>query len=386
MVRYAVAIVGLLVIIGGLVGIKATQISGLIKAGEAFAKAGPPPETVSSDVARELSWEGALVTVGTVSAARGVAVSNDAPGVVKRILFDSGNVAKSGQVLVELDTGVERAQVGTAQARKELAEQNIKRQRSLYASGGISKSQLDNDESTLKMAIAELAGLQAQIERKIVRAAFGGRLGIRAINLGQYLSPGTTVTTLEALDTVYVDFLLPQQTLGQVNIGAIVHIRIEGSQSVEAQGTIAAIDPRLDSGTRSLVIRAAVPNPEQKLRPGMFANVGVMLPGKTSVVAVPSTAVVHAAYGDSIFLIEGESTPGTKSESAKGANGNVKQVRQQFVKLGEERGDFVAVLDGVKPGQELVSAGAFKLRNGAKIVINNASKPNPQVAPRPENR
>jgi membrane fusion protein, multidrug efflux system len=391
MVRYSVAILGLLLVIGGLVGIKATQISGLIKAGEAFAKAGPPPESVSSDVARELRWEGTLSAVGTIAAAKGVAVSNDSPGVVKRIAFESGQLAKSGQVLVELDTGVERAQLATAQARKELAEQNIQRTRSLFQTGGLSRSQLDADESALKAAAAEAAGLQAQIERKVVRAAFGGRLGIRAVNLGQYLSPGTMITTLEALDTVYVDFTLPQQALGSIDNGYPVRVTIEGEKRVEAEGSVAAVDPTLDRATRSIRVRATAPNQDQKLRPGMFANVSVVLPQQASIVAVPSTAVVHAPYGDSVFLIEAEATPGAKQGAQGGAASGVKasgvkQVRQQFVRLGEERGDFVAVLDGVKPGQELVSAGAFKLRNGATVVINNQSRPTPQLDPHPENR
>jgi membrane fusion protein (multidrug efflux system) len=386
MVRYSLAILGLLLVVGGLVGVKASQISGLIAAGEAFAKSGPPPESVSSDVARELAWEGTLSAVGTIAAAKGVAVSNDSPGVVKRIAFESGQLAKPGQVLIELDTGVERAQLATLQARLELAEQNVKRTRVLFQGGGISRSQLDNDESQLKAASAEVAGLAAQIERKVVRAAFGGRLGIRAVNLGQYLSPGTVLTTLEALDSVYVDFTLPQQALSNVDIGFPVRVHIEGNKEVDAQGTVAAVDPTLDRATRSIRIRAAIPNKDQKLRPGMFANVSVVLPKRDSIVAVPATAVVHAPYGDSVFLIEAEKAAGAKPGAQASAESDVKQVRQQFVRLGEERGDFVAVLDGIKPGQELVSAGAFKLRNGAKIVINNKSRPDPQVDPRPENR
>src|SRR5688572_16998938 len=197
MARYIVAVLGLFLVIGGLVGVKATQISGLIKAGEAFAKAGPPPESVSTGLARDLSWQGTQAAVGTVGATLGVVLRNDEAGVVKRINFTSGTVAKVGQALVELDSGVERAQLSTAQARKELAEQNLKRTRSLFDSGGISKSQLDNDESTLKAAAAEVASLQAQIERKVVRAAFTGRIGLSMVTLGQYLSPGTTIATLE---------------------------------------------------------------------------------------------------------------------------------------------------------------------------------------------
>jgi membrane fusion protein (multidrug efflux system) len=383
MARYIVAVLGLLLVIGGLVGIKATQISGLIKAGEAFAKAGPPPEAVSTDRARDLSWEGTQSAVGTVGATRGVVLSNDAAGVVKRISILSGTVVKAGQVLVELDNGVERAQLATAQARLELAGQNLERTRALFQGGGVSKSQLDNDESTVKGAVAEIAGLQAQIDRKIVRAAFSGRVGLSMINLGQYLSPGTTIATLEALDSVFVDFTLPQQALHSVQVGQSVHLDIRGAEGPGVDGKIAAIDPAVDPNSRAVRIRATVDNSEQKLRPGMFANVTVLTPKTGSVVAIPSTAVVHAPYGDSVFVVEPEKASGDQKPSP---TSNVKQVRQQFVRLGEERGDFVAVLDGVKAGEELVSAGAFKLRNGARIVVNNKVKTTPEVNPQPENR
>lgn len=381
MVRYIVAILGLLLVVGTLVGIKTAQISSLIQAGEAFAKAGPPPEAVSIDVARDLSWEGTLSAVGSIAAARGVAVSNDAPGVVKKIHFESGAIAKPGQALVELDTSVERAQLTTAQARLKLATQTLTRTRSLHASGGVSQSQLDNDESQVEAASADVAALKAQIERKVVRAAFAGKLGIREVNLGQYLSPGTTLTTLEALDSVYVDFTLPQQALHSLQPGQKVRIDVEaerqGADGLVTEGAIAAIDPSLNAATRSIKVRATISNTDQKLRPGMYANVSVVLPKGENIVAVPTMAVLHAPYGDSVFLVE---PPNEKD--GKG----VRTVRQQFVKLGEERGDFVAVLDGVKANQELVVSGAFKLRNGAKIVINNKTKPNPQVDPKVENR
>jgi membrane fusion protein (multidrug efflux system) len=387
MVRYGVAIVGLLVLVGALAGIKGTQISGLIKAGEAFAKEGPPPESVSTDFARTFTWERTLSAIGTITTDRGVAVSNDAAGIVKRIAFESGGMAKEGQVLIELDNGVERAQLRTAQARKELAEQNMERTKSLFASGGVSRSQLDADESQLKSASAEVAGLEAQIARKVVRAPFAGRLGIRAVNLGQYLSPGTMVTTLEALESVYVDFTLPQQASGEISVGTPVRVGVSGVEKLEAAGAVAAVDPSLDRATRSLRIRATLPNPEQKLRPGMFAEVKVVLPDTQEVVAIPLTAVVHAPYGDSVFLVEDGHAEGEKAKAQTAAkSAGPLHVRQQFVRLGEERGDYVAVLEGVKAKDPLVSAGAFKLRNGAKITVHNEVKPEPKLAPHPENR
>jgi membrane fusion protein (multidrug efflux system) len=387
-VRYILPILGLLLVVGGLAGVKFAQISNLIDAGEAFAKMGPPPESVSSDVSRELVWEGTLSAVGSVAAVRGVTISNESPGVVKRILFDSGDVAKPGQILVELDTSVERAQLATAQARKELAETTLSRSQALIANKAVPKSQLDNDEAQLKSATAEVAGLQAQIERKIVRAPFAGKLGIRAVNLGQYLSPGTMLTTLEALDSVYVDFSLPQQALGSLHTGQTVRINIEtqgGSNEAPTpvDGTVAAVDPSVDSATRSIKVRASVANKEQRFRPGMFASVTLVLPKKAAIVAVPLTAVVHAPYGDSIFLVEP-----VKDKPVEGAPQDpaVKQVRQQFVRVGEERGDFVAIIEGVQAGQEVVSGGAFKLRNGARVVVNNKVKPTPELNPQPANR
>jgi membrane fusion protein (multidrug efflux system) len=380
--RYVVPILGLLLVVGGLAGVKAAQISSLMKAGEAFAKAGPPPEAVSTDFSRDLTWQGTLSAVGTVAAARGVAVSNEAAGVVKRILFDSGDKAKAGQVLVELDTSVERAQLATLLARKELAEQTVTRTRALVASGGMTQSQLDNDESVLKAATADVEGLQAQIARKIVRAPFAGKLGMREVNLGQYLSPGTELTTLESLDSVYVDFTLPQQALSSISTGTPVHVTLESGENFEVEGTIAAIDPSIDPATRSIKVRASVPNEAQKLRPGMFARVSVVLPKHDSVVAAPLTAVVHAPYGDSVFVVE----PLKAAPKESKGEGEVRQVRQQFVRLGEERGDFVAVLDGIKPGEELVTAGAFKLRNGARVKVDNKLAPKPELNPNPPNR
>ncbi len=388
MTRYIVAILGLLLVVGGLVGVKASQISGLMKAGEAFAKAGPPPESVSTDVSRVLDWEGTLSAVGSVAAAQGVAVSNDAAGVVKKIHFESGDLVKPGQVLVELDNSVERAQLATAQARRQLAQQTFNRTRDLAKAGTVSQSQLDADASALAAATAEVEALNAQIDRKTVRAAFAGRLGIRAVNLGQYLSPGTTVTTLDALDSVYVDFTLPQQELPSLGTGLAVRVTIEGSEQLTADGQIVAIDPSLDRATRSLRVRASVPNPGQKLRPGMFARVAVLLPDRKQVVAIPMTAVVHAPYGDSVFIVEPVSGPAPSTQTTEGKTPSfpVRQVRQQFVRLGQERGDFVAVLEGVSAGQEVVSAGAFKLRNGAKIAVNNHIRPEPSLDPRPVNR
>ena len=383
--RYVIVILGLLVVIGGLVGVKFTQISSLIKMGKAYEKAGPPPETVSTAVSSDQNWEGTLTAVGSITAAKGVALSNDAPGVVSHIYFESGAVVRQGQVLVELDTSVERAQLASAKARTDLASLTVGRSRALVNTNTISQSALDTDEATLKTSTTDLGALQAQIDRKVVKAPFSGRLGIRAVNLGQYLNPGTTLAVLEAIDSVYVDFSLPQQRLGDVKVGIPVRVALEDPKVKPLDGVIAAVDPSIDSTTRMIKVRATVPNKSETLRPGMFANVSVVMPDHGSIVAAPVTAIVHAAYGDSVFVVEDK-----KDESGKpvsGADGKpAKVARQQFVRIGESRGDFVAILDGVKSGQELVTAGAFKLRNGAGIVINNDVKPDAQLNPHVENR
>lgn len=387
-VRYVLPIAGLVLLIAALVGIKFTQISTLINMGKAYQKSGPPPETVTTGVAKEQTWEGTLSAVGSIAAAKGVTVSNDAAGVVSRISFESGAVAKQGQVLLELDSSVERAQLASAQARRDLAQLTLNRSRALVQKNAIPQSQLDADEAQLKTASTDYNALAAQIDRKIVRAPFTGRLGIRDVNLGQYLNPGTPITVLEAIDAVYVDFALPQQLLGVLKVGMPVRVKVEPQQGLpatEQDATIAAIDPQVDSTTRTIKLRASVPNKEEKLRPGMFATATVVLPQQAPVVIVPQTAVLHAPFGDSIFIVEDKKDDA--GAVVKGPDGKpAMAVRQQFVRLGESRGDFVAVLDGVKAGQRIVTAGAFKLRNGSGIVENDDVKLNPQVAPHPENR
>ncbi|MET0285046.1 MAG: efflux RND transporter periplasmic adaptor subunit [Polyangiales bacterium] len=379
--RYVLPILGLLLLVGALGGIKFAQISSLIAAGAAAEAAGPPPEAVATDKAENLSWEGNLAAVGSVVAERGVTVSNEVPGVVTRILFESGATVKKGQVLVEIDSAVERASLATLRARRELALTNVQRTRKLAESNTITLAKVDQDENQLKTSDAEIAQLQAQIDRKTVRAAFAGRLGIREVNLGQYLNPGTELTTLESLDSVFVDFTLPQQVLHDVTIGLPVNLKVSGETAQEATGAVAAVDPSIDNTTRTIRVRASVPNPGQKLRPGMFVDVKVVLPTRGAVIAIPATSVVHASYGDSVFIVEAPKAD-AKPAPAPGA----KVARQQFVRLGESRGDFVAVLDGVKVGEEVVSAGAFKLRNGSAVIVNNSVKPGAKVNPTPENR
>lgn len=376
--RYVFAALALILLVGGLAAIKTKQIGQLINFGKQAEKEGPPPESVSTAISQEQIWGGSLTAVGTVTAVRGVAISSEVPGIVKAIHFESGAIVRQGQVLVELDSSVERSQVAAIEARRELAVINEGRTRTLVESGSLPRAQLDGDASAVKISRADLGALKSQIDRKVVRAPFTGRLGIRQVNLGQYLTPGVTLVVLDSLDSVFVDFALPQQQLPGVKLGMPVHITVEGAGSLSADGAIVAIDPTIDAATRSIKLRASAANKEEKLRPGMFANVAVVLPLQAPIVTVPASAVVRASYGDSVFFVEDR-----KESNGPGAS---KVARQQFVKVGESRGDFIAILDGVKKGQEVVTAGAFKLRNGAGVVVHNEVGAVPQLDPHPANR
>jgi membrane fusion protein (multidrug efflux system) len=375
--------VGVIFLIGGLGGVKFAQISSLIAYGKAARAAGPPPEVVGTGEAKEQTWENRLFSVGTIAPARGVTVSNDAAGVVTAIKFQSGQTVRRGQILVELDSRVERAQLASIEAQANLAHVSAERARALFKQDAVPKAQLDNAESALQSAAANSAALQAQIDRKIVRAPFDGRLGIRLVNLGQYLNPGTAITDLQSTDANYVDFTLPQQQLKQLAVGMVVRIN-EDLPGPRAEAAISAIDPTLDPVTRSGRVRASVRRMDG-LSPGMFVNVSVVLPEKRRVTMVGATSLVHASFGDSLFVVEGK-----KDDSGAGVTGPDGKpallARQQFVKTGESRGDFVEILEGVKPGQEIVAQGAFKLHNGAPVRINNSVKVEPLLAPRPENR
>lgn len=385
--RYLVAIGALLLVITGLAGVKYKQISTLIKFGQAAQAMGPPPEAISTAVAKQDNWEGTVAAVGTLSPARGVTISTEVPGVVKAIKFESGAMVRAGQVLVELDSSVERSQLASLEARRALAETQVGRSRKLAEKSAITRAQLDNDEASLKTVAADSSALRAQIARKVIRAPFAGRLGIRAVNLGQYLNPGTPITVLESLGSVYADFALPQQQLGDAPVGTPVRVSIAGAAADGSvyQGKIAAVDPTIDSGTRTVRLRAAIENKGDKLRPGMFVNIEVVLPQRKAQVTVPATAVVHAPYGDSVFVVE-EKKDGSGSP-VRGPDGQpAKVARQQFVRVGATRGDFVAIEQGITSGQEVVAAGAFKLRNGSPVAINNSMGATPSLQPRPENR
>ncbi len=383
--RYLFALLGLLAILGGLGAVKYKQISTLIATGRAMQAAGPPPEAVATTPVGKDTWQSTLDAVGSVAAAKGVTVSNDAPGIVSAIHFESGASVRRGQVLLELDSNVERAQLASVLARQELAQVNAKRTRALVAADAIPKSQQDNDDAIVRTSGSDLEQLRAQIDRKVVRAPFSGKLGIRLVNLGQYLNPGTAIAELAATETVFVDFTLPQEELRRLTLGMPVRVVIEGEGTAPADGSLAAIDPAIDAMTRSIKLRASLPNRDEKLLPGMFARISVVLPDTREVTILPVSALVHASYGDSVFVVEDRKDDSGNPVLA--ADGHpAKVARQQFVKVSETRGDFAAVTNGVTAGQEVVTAGAFKLHNGAPVVVNAAAdQAKPELQPHPEN-
>lgn len=382
--RYAVVVAGLLLVIGALAGVKACQISRLVAAGDTMKAMGPPPEAVGSARAEKAAWERTLAAVGSVTAVESVAVSNDSPGVVRSIRFESGDRVKQGQLLVELDATTEQAQLEAAKARRRLAEATLARSRKLVRSGAITREEMDRDDAALATAQGEVAALEATIERKLVRAPFPGRLGIRAVNVGQYLGPGTTVTTVDKLGDLFVDFSVPQDQLGGLRLGLPVRVEAAGTSDV-VEGRLAAIDPAVDRVTRNVKLRATLDDTSNALRSGMFVRVSIVFPERDVVTVVPATAIVHAAYGDSLFVIE-DKAPASPGMARTPDGKVVRSARQTFVKLGPARGDFVVVAEGLAAGQEVVTAGAFKLRNGAPVVVDNSATAKPQLDPHPPNR
>lgn len=366
--RNAFAVLGVVGLIAALAGVKAAEIGKLVSFGKKAKAEGPPPESVATAVVAQQSWEATIADVGTATSSKGVTLSSETPGIVRRIYFESGDTVKKGAPLIELDTNVERSQLGAAEARRELASINLSRTSALLSSNSIARAQYDTDETTLDVAKHDVDTLRAQIALKQVRAPFEGQLGIRAVNVGQYLGAGMPITVLERVKPLFVDFTTPQERLPQIAMGMPVRVAIASDGSSSRDGRIEAIEPTVDVATRTVRVRASVPNDDGAIRPGMFVRVTVLLPQRENVVVVPTSAILHASFGDSVFVVEN------------------KVARQQFVKTGETRGDFVAIKDGLAPGQEVVSSGAFKLRTGGRVIVDNKGQPEPQLHPNPPNR
>jgi len=370
--KIALAILLVLLVVGGLAGIKMMQIRKLMAAGQSFVA---PPEAVSSALVHEEKWQGTLTAIGSVVAAEGVTVAPEIAGTVSEIAFGSGALVSRSNLLVRLDTSVEEAQLRAIEAQVELARLNLDRERTLRGQNMVSQSDLDTAEATLKQYQANADTIRATIEKKTIRAPFTGRLGIRQINLGQYLDTGKPIVSLQALTPVYADFSLPQQELARLKTGMRVRLSTDTYPDRQFEGTLTAINPDLDSSTRSIGLQATFDNPDEALRPGMFARIEVLLPEEQTVLVIPATSVLSSPYGDSVYVIE----PSAASDKAKPELA----VRQQFIRLGRARGDFVTVESGLKAGEKVVSSGVFKLRNKMAVVENNEVTPKAAHAPRP---
>jgi membrane fusion protein, multidrug efflux system len=368
---WILAVVALLLVLGVLVGIKGAQIGAMIKAGKSFV---PPPETVTSARVESEQWQAARPAIGTLVAVRGVTLGAELAGVVREIGFESGTFVKQGAVLVRQDTATEEAELAAALADASLAKVNLERAQALRKGDANSKADLDAAEAKAKQTEATVTSLRTTIAKKTIRAPFDGRISIRQVELGQYLSAGAPIASLQSVSPIHADFWLPQQAIADLKLGQRVRIRTDAFANASWDGDLTTINPEVDTATRNVRVRATFPNQDGRLRPGMFVNVEVLSNQKRSVLTIPATAVIFAPYGDTVFVLD----------EKKDANGNSGMVaRQTFVRLGERKGDFVAVDSGLTAGQTVVSTGAFKLRNGMAVRVNNALAPAAGLAPRP---
>jgi membrane fusion protein, multidrug efflux system len=361
------------VFVAGLGFVKFKQIQTAIGQAASFQ---PPPEAVTTIVATQEQWPARLNAIGTLAAVQGVTVSADLPGTVERIAFDSGKSVREGDVLALLDTRQERAQLAAAESQRDLARLNFDRMQGLLNERVISRAEFDRATAEHRQAEARVGEIRAAIDRKTIRAPFSGILGIRHVNLGQYMSGGDAMVTLQSLNPIYVNFGVPQQAAGQMRVGRTVRITASDPVSIELAGRVTAIDSVVDEATRNVQVQATLANPDGRLRPGMFVQTEVVLGASSAVVSLPASAISYAPYGDSVFVVT----------DLKDANGQTyRGVRQQFIKLGASRGDQVAIVSGLNPGDEVVTSGVFKLRNGAAVLVNNKVRPGNNPAPRPEN-
>ncbi|MEJ2233533.1 MAG: efflux RND transporter periplasmic adaptor subunit [Syntrophobacterales bacterium] len=371
--RIIYTMVGLIAVIGVLAGIKALQIGKMIAHGEQSV---PPPLPVNTAVVHRESWQSLLTSVGSLEAVQGVMVTAELTGKVVRIGFEPGTMAQAGALLVQQDISSEKAQLRGAEAALDLAKVNLERLSKLLADGAIAQSQYDDAGAKFKEDAAQVDNIRAIIAKKTIRAPFAGHLGIRLVDLGQTLNEGDEIVSLQSLDPIFVNFLLPQQEVSQIQLGLRVQVTTDALPGQPIEGEVTAINPQVDSSTRNIRVQATVTNSQEHLRPGMFVKVALVLPVQDKVLAIPATAVLYAPHGDSVFVVE------EKKSEKDGQSG--KMVRQQFVRLGEKRGDFVSVVSGLQEGDTVVSTGAFMLRNGQAVVVDNTLAPDFKLTPNPE--
>ncbi|SRR5229473_885357 len=373
MAKRMILMLGLMVVLLGSLGfVKFKQVQSAVQAAGGFQ---PPPEAVTTVIAQRQEWPSSLAMIGTLEAVQGVVVSADLPGTVARIAFVSGQSVREGDVLVELDTRQERAQLAALEAQRELAGVNFSRMQQLVNEGVISRAEYDRATADQKQTEANVAEIRATIQRKTIRAPFSGVLGIRKVNLGQYLSGGSAIVSVESLNPIYVNFGVPQQASGQVQIRRSLRLTAENLPGQVFTGQVTAVDSIVDEATRNVQVQATLANTGGKLRPGMFVQVELGLGANRPVITLPATAINYAPYGDTVYVVTDLKDPNGKP---------YRGVRQQFVKIEGSRGDQVGIVSGVNPGDEIVSSGVFKLRNGAAVQVNNKVQPGNNPAPKPQ--
>ena len=373
MAKRMIFMLGLMVVLLGSLGfVKFKQVQSAVQAAGGFQ---PPPEAVTTVIAQRQDWPSSMSMIGTLEAVQGVVVSADLPGTVARIAFVSGQSVHEGDVLVELDTRQERAQLAALEAQRELAGVNFGRTQQLVNEGVISRAEFDRATADQKQTEANVAEIRATIQRKTIRAPFSGVLGIRKVNLGQYLSGGSAIVSVESLNPIYANFGVPQQASGQVQIRRSLRVTAENLPGQVFNGQVTAIDSVVDEATRNVQVQATLANTGGKLRPGMFVQVELGLGANRPVITLPATAINYAPYGDTVYVVTDLKDPNGKP---------YRGVRQQFVKIEGSRGDQVGVVSGVNPGDEVVSSGVFKLRNGAAVQVNNKVQPGNNPAPKPQ--
>ena len=368
--RMILMLLAMTLLVGGILGYK---LFGRYMMNKSLAAQKAPPAVVSTIEAREESWQPTLHAVGSFAAVQGIIVSIQLDGAVTKVAFESGATVKEGDLLVQQDVSAEEAQLASAQAGAVLAQLNLDRAKELRAQGTNAQADLDAATAAFQQTQANAAAIKAAIDKKTIRAPFDGRLGIRQINLGQFLRSGTDIVPLQSLDPIYIDFALPQQDAAQVAAGQTVRVTVDAYPGEVFAGTVNALNPNVDDATRNFQIQATLKNTDGRLRPGMFGSVEAQLPATAKVITLPLSAIVYNPYGNAVYVVEGQ-----------GKEGGDLVVRQQFVQTGAARGDQVAVTKGVKPGDVVVTAGQLKLRNGTSIVINNKVTPSDSAAPTPD--
>lgn len=369
--KFVIALFGFAVLVLSLGAVKALQIKKAMSVAHV-----QPPSSVTTFEAKQVEWRSYIKAIGTLAPVEGVTISADAAGHVVKVSAESGSAVKAGDLLVEIDTSVENAQLVAAEAKADLAKVSLDRAQSLLGNNTVAKSEFDVADATYKQAMAEVTSIKATIDKKRIRAPFDGRVGIRLVNVGQYVSPGSPLLPLQKLDPIYVNFSVPQRQLSSLSVGQKIILNVDAAEAGTFEGAVNAINSEVDPATRNVTVQATIANPQEVLRAGMFARVELELPNAESLVVVPATAIAYASYGNSVFIVEKMKDPEGKEYLG---------VRQQPITVGIARGDLVAISGGVKPGEQVVTAGVFKLRNGVPVQVNNTVQPSSNLAPKPSN-